>query len=300
MMKSRFFARTAIAALFAALPASAAFADNADFAALAAHSDASQFSPDYGPLEGFEGVFGVEERGRYKINYDVLERSGTRPLTRYVNYLEGLPVHALSKDDQLAYWINLHNLMVVQAINADPRKRGFEEKRGTGAQPGPMWTEKRVTVKDVALSIQDIEDLIFEIFDNPDAIYGLYQGFEGGPSLKARGFRGATVNAELKELARDSVNSRSWLRVRKRRIEISSLYDWYKEAAFGGDDAAVKAHLAAYLDDADDVAKLNTVSETRIKSFDYDIDKYVVRQQVSGGFGGGGGLSGGGGGGFGS
>ncbi|MEL7454163.1 MAG: hypothetical protein AAGJ50_12415, partial [Pseudomonadota bacterium] len=148
---------TLLASSFAlALGAPTAIADSATTAPLeqfAVHAETSTYNVRYDPIADFMGAFTDVERGRVKISYAAVEQQGQRFLTQYTRYLRNVPVSSLSRDDQLAYWLNTRNMLVVKAMAESNSRRRLERARGTADAPGEMWTEKLITIQGVELSI---------------------------------------------------------------------------------------------------------------------------------------------------
>lgn len=286
------------------LPASVAFAEPATPEALAQYAVAAETSTylvRYDPIQNFTNAFGREERGRMKIAYAAVNQQGQRFLEQYVAYLQDVPVASLSRDDQLAFWLNTRNMLIVQAMAESNSRRRLQRTRGTATEPGSMWTEKRITINGTELSIDDIEHgiLLANWSDTPNILYGLYQGSTGGAAFRESGFSGANVHAELDAMGRNFVNSRTGVRVRRTKAQIPALYDWYGETLFGGDQAAMIAHLTS-LADADTASKLSAASSFETRKFNYSSDELILRQQSAPTTSVGASRGGGGGGGFGS
>ncbi len=278
---------------------------SADVTQLTQAAETSQTAIDYSPIAQFNRAFVSEQRGRMKIAYSAVASDGAAFMKQYMRYLSNVPVTSLSRDDQLAYWLNTRNLMIVQAMAEAPNRRRLARLRGTADAPGSMWTEKRITVEGVELSIDDVERgiLISNFNDDPNILYGLYQGTTSGPSFPAEAFTGETVRTQLVSLGQDFVNSRSGVKAGRSKVEVPAIYDWYGQALFNGDTAARTEHLTS-LASGTRAERLAAASEFQIRKFGYSGDELVVRQQnvASGGGGGysggnrGGGVGGGGGG----
>ncbi|MEL6324533.1 MAG: hypothetical protein AAFQ84_09930, partial [Pseudomonadota bacterium] len=197
-------------------------------------------------------------------------------------------------------WLNTRNILIVQAMAESNSRRRMQRARGTAEAPGSMWTEKRISFGDTELSIEDIEkDIILANWsDTPNVIFGLYQGTQGGAGLPAEGFRGETVHAELAATGKTFINARSGVRARRNSVEIPELFYWYNDAFFGGDEAAMTAHLAT-LAEGDRAEALTSGRQTKARKFSYRSDELIIRQQSvptaggAGGFAGGGGAGGG-------
>ena len=294
----------ASSALLLAVPAG--FADDAgSIAQFSTSAEVSDYNVDYSPIQKFSNAFVDEQRGRTKVAFEPVGQQGKAFLIGYMRYLSNVPVSTMSRNDQLAYWLNTHNMMVVDAMIGAKSRRRMSSLRGTPDAPGTMWIEKRITVEGVELSIQDIEQniILANFADKPNAIFGLYQGTSGGPTFQEAGFSAANLDTELAAAGRDFVSSKNGVKISRGKAELPAIVGWYQDAVFGGDPAVAAKHLAT-LTDAGKAAELAGVTEFKTKKFSYSSDELAVRRQAntpragaSGGrFGNG---AGGGGGGFG-
>ena len=273
------FAALVATSLFA-LPLGTATAQSAE--ALAAYDEASTFVVDTQPYEEIIAALSVSERGRTLVAYDVARAQALPFFRQYVNYLEGIPVETLNRDEQLAYWLNTRNVLLIHALAEERRVSGFKRKRGTPDAPGAFWTEKRITVSGVPLSLQDIEqDILFLGWDDPNIIFGLYQGMEGGPALPRRAFSGAEVDSQLADAGRRFVTLPRNFRVRGDKVRISTYFDWYGEFAYDGDETVLRQHLAS-LAQPDQQATVRSEGMLSRRNLSTSFEQYRTRQAGAG------------------
>jgi len=288
---------TATSVAFFAAPA--AFAANVgSFDTFSTSAETSSVSVDYSPIKQFSTAFGKEERGRTKISYPAVEQQGQNFLRVYMSRLAAVNVSSLSRDDQLAYWLNTHNMLVMQAMTNPKERKNMSKARGTAAAPGEMWSKKRIKVQGVDLSLQDIETniIVANFADKPNAIFGLYQGTKGSPAFKADGFTGATLDADLAAAGRAHVKDH--LKVKGSKAQIPAVMHWYAADLFGGDQDALRAQLVS-LSSEKNAKKLSGATQFEARKFSYSSDELIIRQQATytgGGDSGFGGERGGGGG----
>ena len=243
-------------------------------------TDESTQTVSYEVMDEVYDAVSAKKGDRYQFRYSVLNQRGRETLNTFANFLAGVDPTTLNKDEQLAYWLNFRNLLVIRAIAADLPGRSFKRKRGDFEAPGELWTRKRLSVNGVSLSIDDIEKkIILANWSDPNIVYGLYQGSKGGVAFyPPKNFTGATVKDELAERGRHFVNSKRVVRVRRDTATFSAIYDWYKSDLFENDDAAVKGHIES-LADSDLKAELSNISEIKYNKMDYGLDEIVVHQQ---------------------
>ncbi len=231
---------------------------------------------DHQPLGSFLEVFAVVEGGRRAINYSAARGRGADYLSSYAQFLSTLTPSALRSDEQLAYWLNLRNALVLHAFS-EKGGGNFKKLRGAFDAPGEGWTEKRVTVEGIELSIDDIErGIILRNWRNPLVLYGLYQASASGPQLYERGFSGKAVWQELNSVGVKYANVGAALRVRGEVLQLAPVYGWSRPFLFTDDDMEVKAHVASLA--ADRLrTKVESTTSINYAPFDYRLEKHEPR-----------------------
>ena len=264
------------AAMLGAGPAAA----QSSFEQFQTSTDESAQPVSYEVMDEIYDAVSAKKGDRYQFRYSVLNQRGRDTLNTFANFLADIDPTTLNKDEQLAYWLNFRNLLVIRAIAADLPGRSFKRKRGDFETPGELWTRKRLSVNGVSLSIDDIEKkIILANWSDPNIVYGLYQGAKGGVAFyPPTNFTGAAVKAELAERGRHFVNSKRVIRVRRGKASLPAIYDWYKKDLFDGDDALVTQHVEG-LAESDLKQELAGASAIEFKKMDYGLDEIVVRQQ---------------------
>ena len=246
-MPQRYKTRALIIALAvstaAASPFVPAFAQASN--PFSAFDETSTEQLDNQPYQEIISALSVPERGRTLVAYDIARTQALPFFRQYVDYLANIPVETLNRDEQLAFWLNTRNVLLIQALAEERRISGFKRKRGTPDAPGDFWTKTRITVSGTPLSLHDIEqDILFAEWDDPNIIFGLYQGMEGGPALPRQAFSGPNVSEQLSEAGRRFLTLPSNLRVRGNKVRLSTYFDWYAQLAFGGDETQMRQHLS--------------------------------------------------------
>jgi hypothetical protein len=164
--------------------------------------------------------------------------------------LEGLPAEVplqyFSRNEQLAYWLNLYNVTLISEIVKVYPERKLK-KLLTGKNS--ILEKKILTVAGVPLSLDDIQYTILkQNYDNdPLVMYGLYQGIIGGPNIRKSAYTGANVQRNLANNAAEFINSNRGTYAKDEKVfRASSLYDRNRGyfTDFQGD---LKKHLLVYL-----------------------------------------------------
>lgn len=244
---------------------------SADLSRFAYHPESSSISVNYEDYIRFMNSYSLVHKNRVKLDYSLIKTAGARKLIQHIQYLKDLPVDQLSRNDQLAYWLNLRNLLVIFAIAVDGSTE-ISEERGTFDEPGEMWTKKMVMVNDVNLSINDIEkDIILANWKDPNIVYGLYQGVDGAPPLYKPGFRGENVRDVLPKLGKRYLNEKGVVKIKANQAQIPQVYGWYREALFKDDDKKIVKHLRRLAKESQ-FKKLEPVNSIEMDKLSYNID----------------------------
>jgi len=111
-----------------------------------------------------------------------------------------------SRDEQLAYWLNLYNVTVLNEIVQVYPKRNLK-KILVGKKS--IFSKKLLTVAGIPLSLNDIQYTILKqnYDNNPLIMYGLYQGNIGGPNIRKNAYTGKDVHRALTNNAIEFINS---------------------------------------------------------------------------------------------
>jgi len=179
------------------------------------------------------------------------------------------PLRNLNKNEQLAYWLNLYNVIV---INKLIEEYPISQLKSLRKKDQSYWDRKVATIEGVPLSLSDIEQILIHNWDSPLVIYGLFQGSIGGPTLLREAYTGATVWALLETNAREFVNSNRGVIPKKKDLVVSKFYGWVK-GAFEDSDQVLLDHINAYADPAfmGDISHLTTVKYSYYDWFITDI-----------------------------
>jgi hypothetical protein len=161
---------------------------------------------------------------------------------------DGAPLKYFSRDEQLAYWLNLYNVTVLNQIIDIYPKSNLKKYLSGGKS---IFGKKILTVAGVPLSLDDIQFTILrQNYDNdPLIIYGLYQGNIGGPNIRRSAYTGKDVYRALKNNAMEFINSNRGTYSQDERVfEVSVLYD-RNRVYFPDFNADLKSHLLTFLEE---------------------------------------------------
>lgn len=188
------------------------------------------------------------ERANNQIPYDFISRKFLFVLNGYVSRMSRIDPTELDRNEQLAYWLNLYNAVMLRSLLSEyPFRKLKRVLFGEDGEPGILKPDQ-VTVNNVSLSLDDIENrIILREWQDPLVIYGLFKGTIFGPALRKSAYEGDKVWRQLESNARNFIAAPMGVSVKKDRLKISYIYTLY-DSVFDSEDE-LKAHLAKYVDD---------------------------------------------------
>ncbi len=203
---------------------------------------------DHSPMSNILKYLTVEDGSKSKMAYYLTKGKALEYIINYRKHLEKIPVSLLNKNEQLAYWLNLHNIAVIEMLSSSNKLKSKVKKlRGLPNQPGKEWGKKRLIVEETHLSLEEIEQqILLRYWQNPLVIYGIFYSTKGSPSLGLKAFNGPIVFKQLADIATKFIGNKNNVKVKNNEVKLSSLYIWNKSQLFNDDDKVLIAHLQKY------------------------------------------------------
>ena len=209
----------------------------------------------------------TDAKGINRLDYSAVTAQDRAALRAYLAHLQSVTVTALSRDRQLAYWINLYNAKTVDLVlDAYPVASILDIK--DGLLPTGPWNREVVTVEGQTLSLNDIEHRIIRpVFNEPRIHYALNCAATACPNLAPKAWRAEGLDTDLSTAERAYVNDPRGLRIDPDgRLIASKIYAWFRED-FGANDAEILARLQK---SANPALRQQLSGRTRIDRYDYD------------------------------
>jgi len=194
----------------------------------------------------------ADEANRFYFETFENNEKGRQLLSTIKSSLELLPsevaLEYFSRDEQLAYWLNLYNITLLNEVVEIFPKRNLK-KVLVGKKS--ILSKPLMEVAGVSLSLNDIQFTILKNnYNNPLIMYGLYQGNIGGPNIRRSAYVGNDVWRALKNNAIEFINSNRGTYSDSKKTDVfkvSGLYD-RNRMYFSDFNVDLSAHLMEYLE----------------------------------------------------
>lgn len=148
-------------------------------------------------------------------------------LDSYISYLEKTsPEKSWSENKQKAFWINAYNAYTIKLILGNYPLKSIMDIKIEGKT---AWKIPFAKVGGKTYTLDHIEHQILrKDFSDPKIHVGVNCASGSCPKLGNTAFTEQNVGAELTRLMKDFVNDTTRNKITKKKIQISSIFDWFK------------------------------------------------------------------------
>lgn len=194
-----------------------------------------------------------------KVNYTKM-KTNLSEIENYISNLESLADQSTwSKNEKLAYWINLYNAATVRLI-----VQNYPTSSITKINGGKPWDKKVVTISGKSYTLNQIEnDIIRPVFKEPRIHFAVNCAAISCPKIMNSAFTADKLNYQLTKQAKSFING-SKNSLNEDSIEISKIFEWYA-VDFG---SSIIDYLNKY-----STTTINSNAAVSYKEYNWDLNK---------------------------
>lgn len=207
--------------------------------------------PDHSDWSAFlqRHVVTDDPSGVNLVRYREVDAGERAVLDAYLQRLQAIAPMTLTRDAQMAYWINLYNALTVELILDNPDVDSIREIKSGRVSIGP-WSREVAEVAGHTLTLNDIKNRILRpLFADPRIHFAVNCASIGCPDLAPEAWTADNLETLLEAGARGYINHPRGVRLdgdrRGERLQLSSIFGWYR-GDFPDGRAAFLEWLAGY------------------------------------------------------
>jgi hypothetical protein len=201
-----------------------------------------------GPAAGLDTVLDLYVRDGF-VYYRALKSDRVR-LDRHVAALASASLDGRSREDQIAFWLNAYNALVLRTVIdhypiTQQRSKEYPA-RSLRQVPGAFErTPHRVAGR--TLTLDQIETTVLSQFDDPRLYLALGRGAVGGGRLRSEAFSAAALDRQLGEVATECTRRAQCVEIDRinNRIRATPIFSWREEAFTGAYTDRANARFSA-------------------------------------------------------
>lgn len=226
--------------------------------------------PDYSAWTGLLQKYYDRGKG---MDYAGLKKNDYATLAKLSDDLGKVDVAALTKPEQLAFWINLYNISTVKLITDNYPTKSIRDLSTDPFVRLNVFKKPIVPRGGAMLALNDIEnDRIREGFKDPRIHFAINCAARSCPPMRTEAFTGARLNEQLDDTARQFFAGPGAPRIKGSKgrftMTLSKVLDWFEDDFKKWGGGGIVAFTMKYL--PPDRARLIAGSKVSLEYFDYD------------------------------
>ena len=213
------------------------------------------------------------------------DEAALKSYTETLSKVTGAEFNAFSKAQQMAFLINAYNAFTVQLILTKyPDLKSIKDLGGTFSSP---WKQRFFKLLGADTHLDQVEHEMLRkkgVYDEPRVHYAVNCASIGCPMLREEAFTAGQLDAQLEEQTVRFLSDRSRNRYNPQReaLEVSKIFDWFKEdwqsgyKGIGKDQTMVASReqyfgkYAKLLSDKPEEQSVIAAGKVEIRTLDYD------------------------------
>jgi hypothetical protein len=158
------------------------------------------------------------------VNYAAIKRSETA-LDGYLKLLADNPVqNSWSRNEQMAYWINLYNASTVKLIVENYPTKSIQNLEG-----GKPWDKKWIKSGSKTYTLNEIENSVLRPqFKDARIHFAVNCAAQSCPRLMNKAFTSDNLESLLEQNAKWFINSK-FNNITANKIQVSKIFKWYAD-----------------------------------------------------------------------
>ncbi len=142
-------------------------------------------------------------------------------------YKRNIPNDNWSREDKLAYWINMYNAFTVKLIIDNYPVNSIKD---IGTTTKDCWDIKFIKIGSEMYSLRQIEDdILRKEFNDPRIHFAIVCASISCPNLRNEAFFPDKIEVQLKDQAYQFINNPSKNTIALDKSALSPIFDWFKK-----------------------------------------------------------------------
>jgi len=168
------------------------------------------------------------------MNYKALKEQDKKTLNDLRRQMATVDVQSLTRQDQLAYWINLYNINVVGVVVDHYPVASIRDISTDPILRLNVFKKPSVQTKKGALSLNDVEnDKVREGFKDPRIHFAINCAAQSCPPIRTEPYFGSQLSQQFDDQTRKFLNGPNGVRPEKKGgalvLHTTKIMDWFED-----------------------------------------------------------------------
>ncbi|WP_299218014.1 DUF547 domain-containing protein [uncultured Aquimarina sp.] len=193
-----------------------------------------------------------------KVNYPGFIRDKFLFDKYFKSLSENYPAENSSKEEKLAYWINLYNAIAMKMIIDNYPVKSINDIENP-------WKQKQIIVNGTKYSLDDIEHTILRKMNEPRIHFLLNCATKSSPKLWNRAYTARNIMTALEDKSYQFINNAAKNVITDEKVNVSMVFQWYKDDFKEGD---IVSFINQYSD-----TKINKIMNGEYMEYDWSLNE---------------------------
>ena len=191
----------------------------------------AQESPEVARTKTFDQLLDLYVRNG-DVYYRALKSERAR-LDGYANMLATASVDRLPRDEQMAFWLNAYNALVLRTIvdHYPIQGRSTEYPAKSIRQISGAFERLPHRVAGRTMTLDQIETTVLAGFHDPRVYFAIGRGAAGSGRLRSEAFVSSRIEEQLADVAAECVNRRQCIAIDREngKVSVSAIFSWREQ-----------------------------------------------------------------------
>jgi hypothetical protein len=161
------------------------------------------------------------------VDYQGLKNEEVK-LDQYLKVLAETDTKKLSREEQLAFYVNAYNAWTIKLILTG--YPGIKSIKDLGSIFKSPWKKQVARIDGDIVTLDHIEhDILRPRFKDPRVHFAVNCASKGCPPLRSEPYRAGILEQQLNEMAGAFINDSRRNRIEERTLYVSSIFKWFSE-----------------------------------------------------------------------
>ncbi|WP_417556758.1 DUF547 domain-containing protein [Mesoflavibacter zeaxanthinifaciens] len=162
----------------------------------------------------------VSESG--EVNYKSFKKDSVK-LRDYISYLsKNIPSDSATKNEKLAYWINLYNALTVDLIVRHYPINSIKDIKNP-------WKQRLWKTANLSYNLDEIEHDILRKMNEPRIHFAIVCASISCPKLQNKAFKTNTLDAQLTKATKAFLADNTKNGITKNQLKLSKIFKWFSK-----------------------------------------------------------------------
>ena len=162
----------------------------------------------------------VSESG--EVNYKSFKKDSVK-LKDYISYLsKNTPSNGATKNEKLAYWINLYNALTVDLIVRNYPIKSIKDIKNP-------WKQRLWETANLSYNLDEIEHDILRKMNEPRIHFAIVCASISCPKLQNKAFKAKTLDTQLTKATKTFLANNTKNEITKNQLKLSKIFKWFSK-----------------------------------------------------------------------